>query len=160
MAFVRMSSAEVRKFRKALEERWGVRVSREYWFATSSSGKVFAVSKGVSSIDVSSLRVSSMGVYVADVSGAEMRLSFDGSMVLASDASKNVVVLSSEQRDAWMTGADVPMAGLDNGWMVVKSGSDVLGCGFLKDGVLKNYVPKERRIRLARATTPSIDVSE
>ena len=144
MTFTLLSSKESKTFRKSIEERWNVVVPREHSFFKSTSGKIFAITKDASNIDISSLRLSSLGLYIADDTYG-LRLSVEGAQLYCKDAKKNMVELSLEQKKMWMQGKDIiDITG--DGWVVVRSVKDILGCGLVKKKVLKNYYPKARRM--------------
>ena|SRR3989338_4272983 len=151
MTFTLLSSKEAKTFRKRIEERWGVVVPREHSFFKSTSGKIFAITKDASNIDISSLRLSSLGLYIADDTYG-LRLSVEGAQLYCKDAKTNVIELSLEQKKMWMQGKDIifepvsPISpNVSDGWVVLRSEKAVLGCGLVKKKVLKNYYPKARR---------------
>ena len=54
-------------------------------------------------------------------------------------AKKNILEVSDEEKYAFIRGTDFETdSELEKGYVVVKWKSHVLGCGFLKDGVLQN----------------------
>ena len=59
-------------------------------------------------------------------------------------ASKKVVELARAEAEEFMQGKDYRVEG--RGYRIVKSGCLVLGCGFARDGVLENKVPKKERL--------------
>lgn len=87
----------------------------------------------------------------------DVRLSHDASIILREQITKNFVVISKEQEVDWLRGKDVSLNEKQvidyesiRGFVVVKSenGVDVVGCGRVgADGRLRNFVPKERRIK-------------
>ncbi len=152
MAFNLLSSRDAKNFRRSVEDRWGVVISRDYSFVKSSSGKIFALSKGAGFVASSNFRISSMGLYVADETYG-LRLSLDGAMLFGGGASKNVVDLFDDQKKLWLSGSDISGV-VGDGWVIVRCGNDILGCGLVKNNILKNYVPKSRRIPEPKISCP------
>ncbi|MBI4140144.1 hypothetical protein HY483_04260 [Candidatus Woesearchaeota archaeon] len=144
MTFNLLSSKDAKNFRRSVENQWGIVISREYSFVKSSSGKIFVLSKGVGFVDSSKLRISSIGLYVADETYG-LRLSLDGAILWGDGASKNVIYLLDDQKKLWLSGSNISGI-VGDGWVIVKCGDDILGCGLIKNSILKNYVPKSRRI--------------
>ena len=68
---------------------------------------------------------------------------------------KNFVVIDKAQEFDWLRGKDVSLTPdqvkdyeLVRGFVVVKCDGEVVGCGRIsQDGRLRNFVPKERRIK-------------
>lgn len=87
-----------------------------------------------------------MGLYLFRKDMSMLRLGFDGAILLKDQIVKNVVELTNEQVERWMTGHNLDIV-LERGMWVVKHGEDVFGCGFSDGKHLINFVPKERRIR-------------
>ena len=97
----------------------------------------------VSKLNLDKLRINSLGVYFG-VFENNFRLSIEGSQLIGDKITKSIIEL--EDPTKWLEGNNVNADG-ENGLKIVKSGKDYLGTGQLKDGVLINYIPKERRIK-------------
>jgi NOL1/NOP2/fmu family ribosome biogenesis protein len=87
-----------------------------------------------------------LGLYLFRKDLSQIRLGFDGALLLKDEINKNIVDISSEQLEKWMTGHNLDIV-LDKGMYVVKCGDDFFGCGLSDGKHLINFVPKERRIR-------------
>lgn len=64
-------------------------------------------------------------------------------------ATKNVIELQSEDEAVTFMGGGsiVRKYDAEEGFVIVKFGGDILGCGFYSNGVLKSKIPKISRIR-------------
>jgi len=127
-----------------LKEHFGIKELRlDYVFFKNNEGKIFLLNNDVSKLDLDKLKINSLGVYFG-VFENSFRLSIEGTQLVGDRASKNIIEL--EDPTKWLEGNDVNIES-DNGLKIVKSGRDFLGTGQLKNGVLINYIPKERRIK-------------
>jgi len=88
------------------------------------------------------------GVYFGKIESDGIRLTIEGSFLVGPKATKNVVEVGEEEAKRWLSGEDLEISTEARGWVILKWGLYYLGCGKAKDGIIKNYVPKERRISL------------
>ncbi|MBS3072265.1 hypothetical protein J4477_00320, partial [Candidatus Pacearchaeota archaeon] len=73
-----------------------------------------------------------------------LRLSIEGSQLIK--AKKNIVQLTKSQSENWMKGDDIEIDG-NSGYVIVQQKNDILGCGNLRNNILRNMIPKERRLK-------------
>lgn len=144
-----LNSKEKKEFLKKIEEQWGTTIKGEYGFLKDAKGKIFIMNKDVSRIDDAKLRINSLGLYIAEWKKNLLRLSIEGSQLVGKNATKNIVEISKEEAQQWLMGEDIPKEGKEKGFVILKNGNDFYGCGLLKEGVLQNYVGKNRRISAA-----------
>ncbi|MBR9690289.1 hypothetical protein GOV08_01255 [Candidatus Woesearchaeota archaeon] len=140
-----LNSKEIKNLLKKLKEQYGFIQKLDYAFLKNEKRKVYLVSRDVDKIDFEKLRINSMGSYFCEVNPDGVRLSVEGSQIVGPHASKNVVKIDDQR--GWMKGFDIDFLGETKGFVIVKSGSDFMGCAKHKNNILLNYVPKERRIR-------------
>ncbi|CAB49915.1 methyltransferase RsmF C-terminal domain-like protein [Pyrococcus abyssi] len=88
------------------------------------------------------------GIYIGAIEKDGIRLTIEGAFIIGPKAEKNVIELDDEKARAWMSGKDVEVGVKGNAWVILKWRNFWLGGGKLVDGVVKNYVPKERRLVL------------
>lgn len=86
-----------------------------------------------------------IGLYFGTLEKDGLRLSIEGSFIVGKLAKKNVLELKDDDAIRWLKGEDVEVDEVDGYW-IVKWGRYFLGCGKVSKGILKNYVPKDRRI--------------
>ena len=96
------------------------------------------------------LRIERIGVYIGQFQHGEFRLSIEGSQIIGPLASRRVIVLTPAQRNEWLLGKDIVLEGEQTSaepkFQIVRCGADWLGAGKVKNGMLLNYVPKERYV--------------
>ncbi|AEC52594.1 hypothetical protein PNA2_1679 [Pyrococcus sp. NA2] len=88
------------------------------------------------------------GIYIGTIEKDGIRLTIEGAFIIGPKAKKNVIVLDDEKARRWMRGENVQVSSENEGWVIIKWREFWLGGGKLKDGVLINYVPKERRLNV------------
>jgi len=104
------------------------------------------------------LRIERIGVYIGQFQHGEFRVSIEGSQILGPLATRGVMVLSTTQRSEWLLGKDVLLEGnqllAQPRFHIIRCGDDWLGAGKVKNGVLLNYVPKERYVGATFESSP------
>ena len=109
---------------------------------------IFLISKDISKIDISRLRLNSVGMYFCEMDKHGLRLSIEGSQIVGSKAVRNVVELNDEEAKKWFTGSDIEKECRDsNGFVILKHKNDFIGNGKYSNGRILNYFPKTRRIK-------------
>lgn len=109
------------------------------------SEKIFLLSKNAVDIDFENLRIDSMGLYFGEFKKGQFSLSIDGSHIIGKFCTRNVLDLEREQLNRYISGENVDFSHEDS-FVLVKFGNDYLGSARLKDNVLINNMPKERRV--------------
>lgn len=137
------NSKEKKELFHQLKEQFGATKQLDALFFENSQDKIFMLSKDFASIDPQGLRINNSGMYFAKKEREGLRLSMEGAQLL--DIHKPIIPINKAQAELWMKGDDVPLLG-NQGFVILKEGKDVLGCGMLKNDVLRNMVPKERRL--------------
>ncbi len=93
-------------------------------------------------------RIETIGLYFAQIDkNGELRLSVEGAIRWGKDATKKVIELDEKQKDYWIRGINLDYSGEERGYIIIRYGKDILGCGKAFSGGILNHVPKERRIR-------------
>ena len=93
-----------------------------------------------------------VGVYFAKLMPGEgIRLSIEGSQILASQINKNTFELSDKEAEEWMYGRDILLEDLKKkpkqGLLIMTHKGDFLGTGKVSENKIGNYVPKNRRLK-------------
>ncbi len=141
-----LTSKEAKVIKKKILEMWGADALNEYGFLQSSKGKLYIIHHDMVKVDVDSLRMDRVGLYVAEVNDDDIRLSIEGSQLVGPTAKKNMLELTPEQRNKWIAGEDIEIAGNASVHQIIKCGNDFFGTGKLSNGKLYNFFPKSRRI--------------
>ncbi len=142
-----LSSKELKPIFEFVKSHFGCSfVPEDAW--VKNDDRLYVVSRDVEKIDLSLLRINSLGLYVGEWRHEELRLSIEGSQLFGPHAKKNVIDLSAHELLAWLRGEDMQKSGED-GFVIVRYGTDYVGCGKIKEGKLLNFVPKIRRLMVA-----------
>ncbi|MDK2869743.1 MAG: hypothetical protein PWP39_978 [Pyrococcus sp.] len=88
------------------------------------------------------------GVYFGKIESDGIRLTIEGAFIIGPKATKNVIEVDDERARRWMRGEDIEVPEEGNRWVILKWRNFWLGGGKLVNGVVKNYVPKERRLNV------------
>ena len=140
-----LNSKEKKELNSKLEKQFGTKLP-DYHIFINPKNRLFIIGKDYSEIDVSKLRVNSLGLYFGEVFENQIRLSIEGSQIVGETAEKNVLDIDDAQAEAWMRGEDFDLNSELEGFVIVRHNKDILGCGKISAIRLYNYVPKERRV--------------
>ncbi|MBI4452776.1 hypothetical protein HY637_05070 [Candidatus Woesearchaeota archaeon] len=142
-----LNGKEIKRVLKSIEGQWGARIKPDCGFLRNSKGRIFMISKDISKIDISKLRLNSIGMYFCEIDGNGMRLSIEGSQLVGEKATKNIIELDDEETRNWFRGNDIGKECKDcSGFVMLKNKNDFLGIGKYSNGKILNYVGKTRRI--------------
>ncbi|NTV23940.1 MAG: hypothetical protein HGA85_06245 [Nanoarchaeota archaeon] len=140
-----LNSKERKGLYSMMETQYGCTFGEDYEIYMNSANKIFIINKDIARINLSALRINSFGLYAGEIYNGYLRLSFDGAILLGKKATKGILDLTDDLAERWSKGEDVVVDSDLHGYMIVRSGGDILGCGKLANKKLYNYVPKERR---------------
>ena len=138
-----LNSRDLKKINKFVKEHWGSELSKDYAYLMNNKNKIYIE---YVTLDLSKLRIDSVGVYFGELYAEELRLSIEGSQILGPKATKNVIELSYEEMRDWLKGNELNKQTDCEGFVIIKHKKDYCGCGKVTTEVIKNYVPKARRI--------------
>lgn len=152
-----LNTRKVKQILSLLESQFGCTLEpKKYAFFINRKDKVYLVNRSISQVDFNEVYINSIGLYLGTMQGGALRLSIDGSQMIAPLAKKNILDLSEDEVALWMSGQTVELETDLEGFVIVRSKTDILGCGKISKNVLYNYVPKERRVYVEEHK-PSID---
>ncbi|RME52965.1 hypothetical protein D6783_03305, partial [Candidatus Woesearchaeota archaeon] len=121
----------------------------------SKRGRIYLSTPALGKTNLKELRISSIGLYIATKNkDGTLRLSIEGSQLIGPHATKNIVELSSKEWDSWLRGEDIEHKH-PPGYVIITHGNDYGGCGKANGTLIKNFVPKQRRIHGAPFSSPS-----
>ena len=129
-----------------MKEQWGIDKTFPWAWYLSTKDDLYIVSKDITKIDAQKLRINSVGLYFGEFRKGHVRVSIDGSQLIGPHAKKNVVELDKAERREWLRGTDLDKVTEADGFVIIKSGSDFIGSGKVKEGRILNFVPKGRRL--------------
>lgn len=142
-----LNSREIKEVLKLVENQWGAKLKLDYGFLKNNKGRVFLISRDISKIDISRLRLNSVGMYFCEIDNKGIRLSIEGSQIVGQKAAKNVVELNEEETKKWLKGEDLEKECEGcSGFVILRHNKDFFGTGKYANGRILNYVGKSRRI--------------
>jgi NOL1/NOP2/fmu family ribosome biogenesis protein len=143
-----LNTKKIQEFENILQEQFGASFGREYiWFLHEKEQDIYLLSKDAKHLDFERLRINNLGLYVAHKdNNDEIRLPIEGAQLLGPHATKNVISIPSAEKRLWLRGHDLETKEDMQGYVILESGGDFIGCGRIKEGKILNFVPKGRRI--------------
>ena len=135
-----LNNKEIKEINNKLENQFGVKKKLDYFFYINKENKIFLMSKNMQKLDLTKFRVNSFGLYFAKLEKDTIRLSLSGSQLIGEHVKKNV--LEIEKKEDWLNGQNLECNKELKGWFILKNKQDFLGCGFCKNGIIQNFIPK------------------
>ena len=86
------------------------------------------------------------GIYIGTLERNGFRPSIDGSFLIGPLAKKNVIEVGDEEAILWMSGNNIPSS--ITGYVILKWKNFFIGCGKGNGKIIRNFVPKDRRISI------------
>ncbi|MBN2094465.1 MAG: hypothetical protein JW727_00300 [Candidatus Aenigmarchaeota archaeon] len=141
-----------RDFMRFLEERFGLHkgIFSKFSFHETSD-KVYVLSVDIPGVDLSGLRVFSIGITAGRQfdKSARYKPTTNLLQIFGKFATRNIVDITDEEKEDYMRGLDIEKeADVEEGYVIVRHGKDILGCGLYSKGSIKNQVPKAKRMAL------------
>jgi NOL1/NOP2/fmu family ribosome biogenesis protein len=146
-----LNRREAEVFEAKIEMLYGAKESlREFTVLLSGKDeKIWIANKDLFQIPIEKLRVNSVGLYFGRVDNGKLRLSVEGAGIIGPKADKNVVELDETHLWDFLRGFDIELK--ENipetkDYVLVKHKNDWLGIAKMEGNVLKNAMPKSRKI--------------
>jgi NOL1/NOP2/fmu family ribosome biogenesis protein len=147
-----LNNKEVKAIASIVKNQWGAQLPQDYFFILRKDGDLFLVNRSIEKLDLSPLRINSLGLYIGELRNNELRLSIEGSQLIGPTAAKNVIKINKTQLSQWLRGEDFDIGDMENigssCYVILKHQKDFVGCGKISNGNVLNFVPKTRRIRV------------
>jgi NOL1/NOP2/fmu family ribosome biogenesis protein len=147
-----LKSRERKPLLKAICEAYGCSdIFSEFTvFKTSKEEKIWIAPKEVFDMNVERLRPQSVGLYVGRIDRGVVRPSIEGAQIIGKTATKNIAEIDKERLWDFLRGFDVEASKLidakENGYVLVKYNTDILGVSKLIGNTLQNVLPKSRKL--------------
>jgi NOL1/NOP2/fmu family ribosome biogenesis protein len=130
------------------ENRFGIRKSlfKGFRIYADQKGRIFLCSKGLSAQS----SAVSIGMQIARV-GNDIKPSTNFLQLFGKHATKNFILFTREQAQAYARGEDIELSGKVNAtdrYVLLKYLDFPLACGMLKNKIIKNVLPKARRAKV------------
>ena len=139
-----LNKKETRQILNKIKDRFGTTFSEDYIFLKNSQDKIFIISRDFAKLDTEHIRLNNIGLYVARIERAGIRLTIEGSQLIK--PTKNTLKITKQQQSQWLNGQELDIDKNLEGYLIVKSGKDFIGTGKAREGKLLNFIPKRRRI--------------
>jgi len=142
-----LNNKEIKEVLKLIENQWGAKIRLDYGLLKNNKNRIFIISKSISKIDTSKLRLNSIGMYFCEIDKQGIRLSIEGTQIVGPKAVKNIVELSEEEAKRWLKGENLEKECKEcGGFIILRHNKDFLGNGKYAHSRILNYVGKARRI--------------
>jgi len=146
MEFKILNRKESLRLMGRIKEQFGIKELKLDYGFIQNKDKIYLISKDFDKINYKELRINDIGLYFCSLEKNGIRLSIEGSQLIGDKATKNVVEISDEELKYWFNGENLARKNL-SGFVLIKNKNDFLGCGYAKEGIIINYIPKERRVK-------------
>lgn len=140
-----LNSKQKKELSKLLKEQFDS--SFEFPVAMQNEkDEIYLINKDISNIDLSKLKIDTLGLLFGEIKGDEIRLTIEGSQLVGPSAKKNVLKIDDKLARLWLKGYDIPVKTDMKGFVIIKNNNDYLGCGKFIENRVTNLIPKNRRI--------------
>ncbi len=147
----RLNSRQKKQTVKLLQEQYGYTGTiDQVMFRQPKKDKLYLLTTAIDEIDFSGINIDTMGLYFATIVEGKIRLTIEGTQLIGPKATKNVIEITKEQMQNWLLGeklepenTELPAHGT---FVILKHGTDYLGCGKISGRVISNYIPKTRYV--------------
>ncbi|WXG40033.1 MAG: hypothetical protein WED07_04300 [Candidatus Freyarchaeum deiterrae] len=128
-----------------IEKQFGVKIN--FKFREAGKNKVYAY-KECTNLEKQSIEIVHYGVYFGRFDKDGLRLSIEGAQLIGKEAKRNIIEIDHNKAVKWMKGEDLKIESGAQGYVILKWKNYYLGCGEIKNGTIKNHLPKDRRITI------------
>jgi NOL1/NOP2/fmu family ribosome biogenesis protein len=143
---------QAKEFVEYLEERFGIPRSAFSGFSFHETvDKIYIFSADIPHKDLNGLRMVQTGIVFGRIfdKGGKFKPTTNALQIFGRFADKNVIDLFEKEKEDFIRGLDIDRHfDVEHGFVIVKFGGDVLGCGMYSEGTIKNQVPKARRLAI------------
>lgn len=142
-----LNNKEIKEIYELIWKQWGAKIKLDYGFLKNNKNRIFIINKDISRIDMSKLRLNSVGMYFCEIDAKGIRLSIEGSQIIGPKAAKNILEIDEEETKRWLKGEDLEK-NCENcsGFVILKHKNDFFGTGKYSNERILNYVGKTRRV--------------
>lgn len=142
-----LNSKETKEILSLLKSQFDFTAKLDYAFLRNKED-LYIIGRDVAKIDTKKFRINNLGLYFGEIKNNSLRLSIEASQLIGNESGKNILTLDDEQVLYWIAGENIRVETSLRGYVLIKNKKDYLGCGYVKDKTLLNYIPKERRLKL------------
>lgn len=143
----KLRKVEVDRFLNFLRKRYGFKRRLDYIFFLSGKKRLRIVSLKVRELRLGSIGLKSVGLYIARKLDKGFRLSVEGTQLIGPWCTKNVVELSEQELERWMSGKGLEVrCRAEDGFVILKHKQYYVGSGKYRSGRIQSFLPKSRRV--------------
>ena len=147
-----LNTREVKRMIQLLDSMFGFKERFPYVFLQTVKDKIFVVNRDIGEVDLSRIKVQTIGLYLGTLERGKVRLSIEGAQLIGPKCKHHIIEFDQRQLHEWLTGEKVTIEDIkeleDQAYYLVKYKDEFLGCAKLAKNTLLNFVPKERRLRV------------
>jgi NOL1/NOP2/fmu family ribosome biogenesis protein len=149
-----LNSKETKQIYELLEAQYGYTGKLDAVFMLSEKKqRIYLFTRDLAKMDISRLRVDSMGLYFGTLFEGKLRLTIDGSQLIGPGCAKNVLEVSKKEMQTWLMGEKLLLSQLEHqpeeqptDYVILRYNGHYLGCGKIGGDLILNYIPKTRYI--------------
>ena len=148
-----LNSTKKKKIMQMLEKEYGIS-NLNYLIVQTGKGKYRIYSGGLSRDELNMLaktiHIEIIGAKICKVEEDKIRLDFDiiNLPEIKKQINKNIIEIPDKDIANWMKGDNLNIkTDLTSSYLIIKNNNDLLGTGQNAKVLIKNYVPKERRVK-------------
>lgn len=145
-----LNSKDRKLIRQQLVDQFGITelFDDKVLFCFNKKERVYLANKELFDVQQDELRTNMFGLYIGTFMIDGFRLSIEGAQLLGPQATKNILSLSKDLRDAWLKGEELEASNHDDDcYLLLKYENDFLGVGKKKGERVLNYLPKSRKLK-------------
>jgi NOL1/NOP2/fmu family ribosome biogenesis protein len=153
-----LNTREKKKIVDDLKELYGFSGTIEGALLINTQQKIFLITPDIAKISRDQdkeLRLDAAGLYIGRIEVNGIRLSMEGSQLIGPYSKKHVLEIDEEHLEHWVKGEDFELSEKEqkktdneDGFFIIKFGSDYMGCGQIKNNNMRSLVSKERRLKV------------
>ncbi len=128
-----------------LSDRFGFSGELPGFFSKNMKDRLFYSAPSMTRAPLDALRTNSCGLYFGYLDD-DLRLSIEGSQMIGASCTKNVLEISDEDANRWLSGENLDIPYPEKGPVILRNGPDFIGCGKSNGVIIFNFVPKARRV--------------
>lgn len=158
-----LNSKESKHIYELLEQQFGFTGKLELIFMLAEKKeRVYVFNKDLGRVVLSKLLIDSMGLYFASFFDNKIRLTIEGTQILGSQCTKNIIDVNKKEMQTWLMGEKLIISALQTppavepgAFVIIRYGKDYLGCGKVAGDLILNYIPKTRYIHALYDDVPN-----
>lgn len=150
-----LNSKDAKKIHEQLREQYGYSGRLDAaLFLHPKQEKLYLFTRDIGEFDISTLRIDAMGLYFGAYYQGQLRLTVEGSQIVGPQCTENIIEVTKQEMGRWLSGEKLQLSALEirqdlpesGAFVIIRCGTDHLGCGKVAGDVVLNYVPKTRHI--------------